>query len=408
MLLLRHVALFILVAAISRFLPASDQTIFVFGDDINQKFVRYVAELTGKPNPAICYLPTASGDNPDNITFWERICRNLSLEPHILKVWVSADPKNPSFADQILGMDALVVGGGNTLNMMGIWKAQGIDQILRQAAEKGIILAGGSAGSLCWFETGISDSRPTQLSLVEGLGLLPFSNCPHYDQAPRRDLFHQMIGQGTLKPGFACAPLSGILFRNGQVVEAVSLNDVNHSYRVSRLNGRIQAQPLPDRILIDPRALDKGSYTRLDVRRTLREFPETASQATPVKAFVTIKQLFLAGKQSRYKALCTAALQERLKENLPDKAPSEAERKQHLDTRVEAVLIYHDRVAAVVNLMYEGFYGLWYFYRENGTWLSNGEGYGGESVLHSEIIFRENAREMEARWLNPPPATTGQ
>jgi len=125
----------------------TEQTIFAFGGDINEKFIQYVIDLTNKKNPKVCYVPTASADNANNIKYWNFICKQLSIYPYVLKVWVSSDPKSKTFEEILYDMDAIVVGGGNTLNMMGIWKAQGIDSILRKALDKGIILAGGSAGS---------------------------------------------------------------------------------------------------------------------------------------------------------------------------------------------------------------------------------------------------------------------
>ena len=97
-------------------------------------------------------------------------------------------------------MDAIIVGGGNTLNMLGIWKAQGIDTVLRKTYERGIVLAGGIAGSLCWFTGGYSDSRPMQLTIINGLAFLNFSHCPHYHSEPaRKPLYWQAILDGKLK-----------------------------------------------------------------------------------------------------------------------------------------------------------------------------------------------------------------
>lgn len=121
---------------------AQDRRIFVWGGDIDLKFTRYVVHLTGKEKPRICYVPTASGDHPDNINYWSRICHTLDIDTLVLRVWVSTFPENPSFKEQLLGADAIVVGGGNTLNMMGIWKAQGIDKLLAEALRRGIVLAG--------------------------------------------------------------------------------------------------------------------------------------------------------------------------------------------------------------------------------------------------------------------------
>ncbi len=170
-----------------------EQTIFVFGGDINLKFVQYVANLTKKQNPKICYIPTASADNADNIEFWNFICKKLSIESNVLKVWISSADAPKTFEESLLNMDAIVVGGGNTLNMMGIWKAQGIDLVLKKALRKGIILAGGSAGSICWFQNGISDSRPVSLSIVDGLAFLPYSNCPHFNDSLRKNMYFKQI-----------------------------------------------------------------------------------------------------------------------------------------------------------------------------------------------------------------------
>ncbi|OFY28892.1 MAG: hypothetical protein A2X09_12810, partial [Bacteroidetes bacterium GWF2_43_11] len=219
-----------------------NETIFVWGGDISLKFVQYVADLTKKENPKICYLPTASADNLDNIKYWSNICKMLKIDTIILKVWVSSSEKNQSFEDILLNSDAIVVGGGNTLNMLGIWKAQGIDTILQKALKKGIILSGGSAGSICWFQNGISDSRPVNLSLVNGLGYLPYSNCPHYSDGNRRNLYHQMIINRKISTGYASDERSGVLFKNGKAVEFVSQSDKQNSYFVYIEKGTVQSK----------------------------------------------------------------------------------------------------------------------------------------------------------------------
>jgi len=142
------------------------------------------------------------------------------VDPFVQKVWISSYNQKTSFEETLLTMDAIVVGGGNTLNMMSIWKAQGIDTVLEKALEKGIVLAGGSAGSLCWFENGTTDSRPKELTIVEGLGFLPYSHSPHYDSEEyRRPLYHKNIENGIFKPGYAMDNKAGIIFKNGKAVE---------------------------------------------------------------------------------------------------------------------------------------------------------------------------------------------
>jgi dipeptidase E len=227
-----------------------DQVIFAFGGEINKGFIRYVAALTRLPRPRICYVPTGSADNVYNINYWYEICCDLPIEPHVLKVWVSSFDDPRSFEDILLGMDAIIVGGGNTLNMMAIWRAQGIDAALQKALQRGIILAGGSAGSLCWFENGISDSRPKELSVVDGLGLLKYSHCPHYSGGEsRKKIFQDKILDGALHPGYGCDDFAGILFKNGRFVKAVTLNEKHHAYLVSVVNGKIAEDRLESEIL---------------------------------------------------------------------------------------------------------------------------------------------------------------
>ncbi|MBK7872583.1 MAG: peptidase E [Saprospiraceae bacterium] len=224
--------------------------IFVTGAGMGKQFINYVASLTGKKDPKICFLPTASGDNPNGIMTWYRNCEDLDVKPYVLRVWISSYSQTESFEEMLLKMDAIIVGGGNTLNMIAIWKAQGIDVALKKAYDKGIVLAGGSAGSLCWFTEGTTDSRPKELSVVEGLGFLNYSHCPHYSsEASRRPLYHKNILSGTFSAGYACDDRAGILFVNEKFSKAVALDANNHSYFVSLENGQIKEEKLPSEII---------------------------------------------------------------------------------------------------------------------------------------------------------------
>jgi peptidase E len=222
-----------------------DKTIFAFGGDWNKEFIQYVATLTGKSRPKICFIPTASADNPYAIGYWYEMCVSLPVEPSVLRTFINASPGQKSFEETLLSVDAIIVGGGNTLNMIAIWKAQGIDSVLRKAYEKGIVLAGGSAGSLCWFKSGLSDSRPQKLSVVDCLGFINASHCPHYSsEKTRRPLYWENIQKGTLLPGYACDDMAGLLFQNGKFVKAVTLDKTNNAYFVSLKDGKIDEQDL--------------------------------------------------------------------------------------------------------------------------------------------------------------------
>ena len=222
-----------------------DQYIFPYGGGQNKLFIKEIIKLTGKERPKICYLPTASGDSERNIIRWYDLVHDLSVEPYVQKVWISSYNQKVSFEEVLLGMDAILVGGGNTLNMMAIWKAQGIDIVLKKALEKGIVLAGGSAGSLCWFDNGTTDSRPVALSVVDGLGFLPFSHSPHYDSEEyRRPLYQENIKNGIFKAGYAMDNYSGIIFKNGKPFKVVSLSEENNSYFVYLKDGKVIEEKL--------------------------------------------------------------------------------------------------------------------------------------------------------------------
>src|SRR5690606_4605348 len=155
--------------------------LFITGGSLAPRFIQHIAKLTGKDNPAICLIPTAVGDSIVRINAWYETCEYLPIRPHVLKTFISSYTTTRSFEDTIMSMDAIVVSGGNTVNMLAIWKAHGIDLALRKAYDSGIVMAGGSAGSWCWFENGTTDSRPVHVTKVEVLGWIKGSQSTHYD-----------------------------------------------------------------------------------------------------------------------------------------------------------------------------------------------------------------------------------
>lgn len=224
--------------------------ILIAGGGFMTPFIRYMAELTGTPRPRMCYLPTAVGDRADaklNFFTW---CAPLAVEPCVQDSFIESLTQTRGWDEVLLSMDAIVVSGGNTLNQQAIWRAQGIDVVLREAWERGIVLGGASAGSLCWFEEGTTDSRPKALSTVQCLGFLPGSHSPHYDAEPgRRPLYHHLIGSGQLKAGYACDNEAGIYFEGTDVRRIVSAREGAKVYHVSRVDGQVVERVLePERI----------------------------------------------------------------------------------------------------------------------------------------------------------------
>jgi len=229
---------------------AATRKILIAGGNYGEAFVRYMATLTGKPRPRLCYLPTASADRADGIITWYRTCAPLSVEPFVQESFISSYRQTKGFDEVLLSMDGIVASGGNTLNQQAIWKAQGIDAILKQAWDRGIVLGGASAGSLCWFEEGTTDSRPKELSTVKGLGFLRGSHCPHYDrEAQRRPVYQKLIGSGEMKPGYACDNDAGIYFEDNDVKRVVSTRPEAKAYYVSVVDGKVVEKVLePERI----------------------------------------------------------------------------------------------------------------------------------------------------------------
>ncbi|WP_396637470.1 Type 1 glutamine amidotransferase-like domain-containing protein [Maribacter sp. R77961] len=225
--------------------------LFIYGSGRHTApFLNYMAEATGKHKPNICFIPTASGDDKGYIERFHEVCNALNVTPHVLKVWVNSYDDKETFEAIISKMDAIVVGGGNTLNMLAIWKAQGIDKALEKAYNNGVVMGGGSAGSLCWFNGGTTDSRPAELSIVEGMRFIDKSHCPHYNsEKSRRPLYHSNILNGDLTAGYACDDRSAIHFINEEVAKSVSLDADNHSYYVYENEGEIIEEVIPGDII---------------------------------------------------------------------------------------------------------------------------------------------------------------
>jgi dipeptidase E len=229
---------------------AATRKILIAGGAYGTPFIRYMAQLTGKPRPKLCFLPTASADSPAGIINWYRACAPLNVEPSHQESFIASPRQNRSWEEVFLSVDGIVCSGGNTLNQQAIWKAQGIDVVLRQAWDRGIVLGGASAGSLCWFEEGTTDSRPKELTIVQGLGFLKGSHSPHYDAEPaRRPLYQKLIGSGQMKPGYACDNNAGIYFEDNEVKRVVTSRAGAKAYYVSAVGGQVVEKVLEPELI---------------------------------------------------------------------------------------------------------------------------------------------------------------
>jgi peptidase E len=187
------------------------------------------------------FVPTATGDEDASVAmFYERFA--LSSEASTLPTF----PYPPAeLRERVLEQDAICVSGGNTANMLAIWRVHGIDTLMREAWEQGTILWGASAGMICWFEQGVTDSFGPQLEAMDCLGFLPGSACPHYDGEERRRPRYRELIDGGLSEGLAADDGAALHFVGTELQEVVSCRPGAAAYRVTR-DGE---EPLPVKML---------------------------------------------------------------------------------------------------------------------------------------------------------------
>ncbi len=189
--------------------------------------IRYAVSLAGVADrPArFCFLPTAEGDNPSAVRWFEGAFGNdPSVETSVLTLFTS--PNVPDVRKHLLAQDVLWVGGGSVVNLMAVWRAHGLPEILQEAWLSGAVMAGQSAGSLCWHLGGPTDSFGDSLDAYSNcLGWLPWSNGVHDDlgDQPRRTTYRQLVASGALPPGYATEDGVGLHYVDGAFAEAVSV-----------------------------------------------------------------------------------------------------------------------------------------------------------------------------------------
>ena len=191
---------------------------------------RYVLELTGKPRPKILFVPTASGDDAAYLLTFYQSLAGVACEPsHLLLFKRTVDDIDALIRSQ----DVVMVGGGNTANMLAIWRLHGVEDALKVAYRNGAILTGWSAGCICWFEGGTTDSFTPDLGpLRDGLKLLEGSACPHYDsEERRRTVYAREIRAGFL-PGIALDDGVAARYEDERLVEVVSARTDGRAFRV--------------------------------------------------------------------------------------------------------------------------------------------------------------------------------
>jgi len=221
-----------------------------------------VLQLADTPRPRICLLPTAGGDSEHQIRRFAETYGNRLCEPSHISLFRLGRQPVP-LRDHLLSQDVIYVGGGSMVNLIAVWRAQGLDAILREAWQAGVVLAGLSAGSMCWFEWGVTTSsgRPAP---APGLGFLRGSNSVHHDSEPsRRPVYLGAVRAGEIPPGYAVDDGAALVFRGRRLDEVVSARPGARAYEVDGTGAR----PLPARPLSDHRRAEPPAPAVAELRR---------------------------------------------------------------------------------------------------------------------------------------------
>ena len=219
----------------------------------NRRLDLWLLSLTRRKRPRVLFVPTASGDARSYVARFHRAFAAHHCTPAHLDLF---HRKLVDLRTHLLAQDLIYVGGGNTANMLAVWQVHGVDRILREAWQSGVVLCGLSAGAICWFESGVTDSFGTALQpLAGGLSLVPGSFCPHYDgEASRRPAYRQLVASGKLSPGHAADDGVALLFEGSSLADVVTSRRGRSGYRMERARGDGRETPLPARLLPPPRA----------------------------------------------------------------------------------------------------------------------------------------------------------
>ena len=206
-----------------------------FGRNPNhRKIEKYILELTGKEKPNVVFFPTASAENQAYIIQFYKCFTKMSCEPS----HVTFFQRTPRLDSIINKADVIYVGGGNTKSMLAVWQEWKLDKLFLKAYNNGKILCGVSAGAICWFEQGITDSWASNLNVMDCLGFLPEMACPHYqEEKDRRPDVHKMLKQWKCGPGWAIDGGAAIHFKNGKYYKSIQFYSDSYVHYVSIKNG---------------------------------------------------------------------------------------------------------------------------------------------------------------------------
>jgi dipeptidase E len=253
----------------------------------NDAICDLIVELAESPRPKICLLPTASGDPEDQIARFRRAFGERDCVPEAISLFRLG--QNPvDLREELLNQDVIYAGGGSMVNLIAIWRAHGLDEILLECWREGILIVGQSAGAMCWFQGGVTSSQGDP-SVARGFGVLPGSICVHYLTEPvRRRSFLRAIAAGELEPGLGLEDQTGALFEDTAIIETISAREGAAVWEVRPENAGAREVLRPSRQLEDSRPPINGTRSDiLELRQTLatRDARRRAHQRRPGRVF---------------------------------------------------------------------------------------------------------------------------
>ena len=208
-----------------------------FGRSLGElRIEKYIVNQSKSKNPKICFIPTATGDDNGYINNFYRAFNSLACIPSDISFF----KRTIDLRKHILDQDIIFVGGGNTKSMLAVWREWGLDVILKEAYDKGVIMSGVSAGAICWFEQGITDSWSHDLAIMDCLGFVNGTCCPHYDEEPnRRPFVSRALKNKSIDSCISIEGFNALHLVDDSPKYSVAFKDNNDSYNVVLKNGEV-------------------------------------------------------------------------------------------------------------------------------------------------------------------------
>jgi len=205
------------------------------------KIEKYIISLISKERPKICFIPTASGDSSlYKLNFYRAFSKLDCITSHI-----DFFSRTENIEEKVLSQDIIYVGGGNTKSMLAVWKEWNLDNILQNAYEKGIVMSGVSAGAICWFEKGITDSFAKELNILDCLGIVDGIACPHFDEEKEREPYVNDVIQREIIESCICIEGNCALhIKNDFEYSSIDFGDGKRCYRVTKENNNLKKEIL--------------------------------------------------------------------------------------------------------------------------------------------------------------------